>query len=806
MTAPYAVIFCLAFLVGAYATILPSWYGYGLGFGLFIILGLILPVVQNSLGWKKEPKRWAWLIAAIIAPLASLYVQMRTPQIAENDIAKYAPASAVVVRGKVLDNPTMTRSERIKLTLGVTQIDPDAQSVGETKSASNVDNATNAAGNPQKGLPKFVDVGGKLYVTLPLIQGTGIRAGQTVEVAGRLYLPKPVENVGGFDFRLYLARQGIFAGLGARTLTPLDDPGNFGDWWFTSRIVRTHVLGAGLPEGVLLSSLVLGNRAVDLPNNLRDTFLQAGLAAALAASGFQVALMLGAAMFLTRQLSLSRQFIVGLLAILAYVLLTGTSPSVLRAGVMGIGGLIGLVMQRRSRPVVGLLVAAIILLLVQPLWIWDLGFQFSFLATFGLVTTVEPITKRLPWLPPNIAALLAVPIAAYIWTLPVQLLIFGKLTPYSILANVLTTPLVTICTYGGVISGALGLLVTELGAVVSWLLYPLLHLMIKIAEWMNTLPKAGYNPGTISIWQMILAYGLLVLMWRVVWFSRRWIIPAVVLALVLFVPNAISQANTLQATIFATGETPVMVLRNGTQTTLINSGDRPFVTFTLFPWLQKMGINQIDLGIVTNTQPDFSDGWNALLTGGMTIKQMRDVPGNISPKTYTELQTSLRAQNLGTTPLTIGEEIPISPQVSLKLVYISPNIFTLKIGDLSWLLLADTDLKSQQTLVDTKPAPENPDKPPDADNPKVTLPKEVLSQLNAQVLWWSGGQILPEVLQAVKPKIAIGSSMSIAEETALQLAEAKVRVYWTGKDGSIQWTPNGDIQTLRDQQDQLSLI
>ena len=610
-----------------------------------------------------------------------------------------------------------------------------------------------------------------------------------------------------FRSRLYLARQGIFAGLGGRTLNPLDEAGSFGDWWFTSRIVRTHVLGSGLPEGVLLSSLVLGNRAVDLPNNLRDTFLQAGLAAALAASGFQVALMLGASLFLTRQLALSRQFVFGLLAIMGYVLLTGASPSVLRAAVMGVGGLVGLVMQRRSRPVVGLLVAAILLLLIQPLWVWDLGFQFSFLATFGLVTTVEPITQRLPWLPPNIASLLAVPIAAYIWTLPVQLLIFGKLTPYSILANVLTTPLVTICTYGGVISGALGLLVTELGAVISWLLYPLLHLMIKIAEWMNTLPKAGYNPGAITVWQMMIAYGLLVLTWRWGWLSRKWIIPTVVLAVVLFVPNAVSQATTLQATIFATGETPVMVLRNGTQNTLINSGDRPFVTFTLFPWLQKMGINQIDLGIVTNTQPDFSDGWNALLTGGMPVKQMRDVSGNISPKTYTELQTNLRAKNLAPMPLNIGEEITLSPRVSLKLVYINPNIFTLKIGDLSWLLLADTDLKSQQTLVDTKPAsPESSDKPTDGNNPKVTLPKEVLSQLNAQVLWWSGGQILPEVLQAVKPKIAIGSSMSIAEETALQLAEAKVRVYWTGKDGSIQWTPNGDIQTLRDQQDQLSPI
>ncbi|MFN9859583.1 MAG: ComEC/Rec2 family competence protein, partial [Pseudanabaena sp.] len=297
-----------------------------------------------------------------------------------------------------------------------------------------------------------------LYITVPLIEVTGLRSGQAIELSGRLYLPNRADNFGAFDFKSYLARQGVFAGLSGRSLVLQGDPPNFGEWWFISKIVRAHVMGAGVPEGSLLSSLVLGSRAVDLPSDLKDTFIQAGLAAVLAASGFQVTLVLGAAIAIILNSSLKLLFFIGSLCLGGYLLLTGASTSILLSVVMGFGSLIGLVVQRRSRPITGLVVTAVLLLFYQPLWIWDLGFQFSFLATFGLLTTSRSIFERLEWLPPAIAELLSVPIAAYIWTLPLQLLVFVKLTPYSLLSNLITTPLVSISTYGGIISGVLGII------------------------------------------------------------------------------------------------------------------------------------------------------------------------------------------------------------------------------------------------------------------------------------------------------------------------------------------------------------
>lgn len=780
-----ALVLALFFVAGAYASFLPDWTSFYTVFGIGFGLSLLVPAV-----WRLGPKRWVYLLATLLAIFACFYVKLRTPQPQANDISKYAPISNVIVRGQVVEPPSLTRSERAKFLLEVKEINTSGKF--NTKDISqNLDSASSAnstnTDTKTDDANKFVATSGKLYVTVPLIEVTGLRSGQAIELSGRLYLPSRADNFGAFDFKSYLARQGVFAGLSGRSLILQGDPPSFGEWWFISKIVRAHVMGAGVPEGSLLSSLVLGSRAVDLPSDLKDDFINAGLAAVLAASGFQVTLVLGAAIAISRNSSLKLQFLIGSLCLGGYLLLTGASPSILRAVVMGFGSLIGLVVQRRSRPVLGLVITAVLLLLYQPLWIWDLGFQFSFLATFGLLTTSRSISERLEWLPPAITELMSVPIAAYIWTLPLQLVVFGKLTPYSLLANVFTTPLVSISTYGGIISGLLAIIFVPIGAGIAWLLYPLLHWIIDIAQWINTLPNANTNVGAIHFWQMLIAYVLFMAIWLVPWFGKmqRWTIAFVLACVVLFVPNAIAQATAFQVTLPAFNDVPIMLIRNQNQTVLINSGDQQFASFTLQPLLQKLGINRIDWAVSTDTQPDVSDGWNALMSSSVAIAQFRDISLGVTPKPYQDLQQSLASAKTPLAALKVGDTLTINNQVEVQLLNQSPNILKIKTGELSWLLLANIDQKAQQVIISQK---------------------DLLPKLSANILWWTGGQIDPKILAAISPKIAIASATSVVEEIVNQFYDAKIRVFWTGRDGAIQWTPDKDFHTLRDQQDSRSPI
>lgn len=96
--------------------------------------------------------------------------------------------------------------------------------------------------------------------------------------------------------------------------------------------------------------MILGRSAVDLPPEIRDLFVNIGLAHVLAASGFHVALLLAIIFWVTRSLSPSKKLVIGILILILYVGLTGIQPSILRASLMGIAILIGQVLDRKTNP------------------------------------------------------------------------------------------------------------------------------------------------------------------------------------------------------------------------------------------------------------------------------------------------------------------------------------------------------------------------------------------------------------------------------------------------------------------------
>lgn len=154
------------------------------------------------------------------------------------------------------------------------------------------------------------------------------------------------------------------------------------------------------------------------------------------------------------------------------------------------------------------LLAATLLLLLHPDWIDDIGFRLSVMATFGLMVAVKPIAEKLEWLPTTLAAVAAVPLAAYLWTIPLSLYYFNTLTTYSILLNMVTTPLVMAISLGGMVSGAIAAVWPWLGAQVAWLLWLPAHLLIALVKWEVSLPGSALATGHIGLGQMFGLYGL----------------------------------------------------------------------------------------------------------------------------------------------------------------------------------------------------------------------------------------------------------------------------------------------------------
>jgi competence protein ComEC len=719
-----------------------------------------------------------WLMAGLIAVIASFYLNVRTPQPATTDISQLISQGGntqdllMTVRGKVTSSPRVTRSGRGQFWL-------------------NPYHVSEIAGN-DKPVEVSQDVTGKLYVTVPLLQATGLYPGADIAITGSLYQPQPPSNPGAFDFKAYLARQGAYAGLRGRYLTPIQPLENPSWGWVTlqQRILRAIVGKLGVPEGSLLSAMVLGRRAIDLPYDIRDAFVQVGLAHVLAASGFHVSLLLGTVLTLTRQLSSQTRLSVGFLTLLGYVGLTGGSASVLRAALMGGAALMGLAFQRQVKSLNVLFAVGILLLLWNPQWIWDLGFQFSFLATLGLLVTAPAIVNRLKGLPPTLATLIAVPVAAAVWTLPLQLYTFKVVSPYSILVNILTVPFVVINTLGGMVSAAVALIFPQVGSFIAGFLYYPLQGLINIVQGFAQLPGNSMTVGAVSDVQLIALYTLYCMVWAgmalyhrqqdgslaspTLW-TRQFLRPvpmAIVVAFLLIaVPAGYSKYSRFQVTVLDTPGEPILLIEDQGQTTLVNSGGQNTARYTVLPFLQQQGINHIDWSVATHSRLGLSIGWQTILEK-MPVRIFYDNPA--SKKTYEvsnqAIQEALEQQKGIYLPLQVENPVQLA-STQVELIDAETPIFQFQIREHTWMLFGDLSLEEQEDLIK----------------------KQGLSPIH--VLWWSGKRLDQRVLQLLRPSVAIASSDTVDPSTIEQLYQQQAQVFWIGRDGTLTWTPSEGFAT-----------
>ena len=241
-----------------------------------------------------------------------------------------------------------------------------------------------------------------------------LRYGKHITLTGVLRQPQGKRNPGGFDYKAYLARQHIVGVIDAKGLLRVGEQGGFPPLqWIealrinTERLINliytehgteTHPLESSL-HAQLLEGILLGKRS-DIPTETLDIFRNSGTFHVLAVSGLHVGLV---AMFCYFGLSIFRfpQKILCLLTIIAvliYACLIGFRPSVFRASLMATLFLFATLIDRDTDYFNLLAFAALVLLLLNPLQLWDIGFQLSFVAVAAIVYFVPKMERPLRWL------------------------------------------------------------------------------------------------------------------------------------------------------------------------------------------------------------------------------------------------------------------------------------------------------------------------------------------------------------------------------------------------------------------------
>ncbi len=250
-------------------------------------------------------------------------------------------------------------------------------------------------------LPYRKDLSGRVLVCIYglCLANKPYRPGELLEITGKLHAIPAPQYPWQFDYRRYLERRGIFAqvdtnqgrvvSLGESFAQGVGFEHSVKRWLAAVRlkIVERHRLYSGSPEGELLASIVLGERAVKLPEEVSESFRLVGLAHILAASGFNLSIVIASTWWFARLVRLSPGAVnlACFMAMLAFVGLAGPSPSVTRAALMCSLLLFSRCLYRSAYAPSALAIALFVSLCVDPFSITDVGLQLSYSATAGII-------------------------------------------------------------------------------------------------------------------------------------------------------------------------------------------------------------------------------------------------------------------------------------------------------------------------------------------------------------------------------------------------------------------------------------
>ena len=249
------------------------------------------------------------------------------------------------------------------------------------------------------------------------------------------------------------------------------------------------ILDKNLPQNLayLANSLVLGGHYYDLNQELLAAFSFTGLIHILSVSGSHIALLSALSYGFLKLLGLAKRkaLYVVMLILMAYALVVGFNPPVVRSLLMGLLLAFGLIEGRLYQARQALHLCGIGLLLYDPFLLFDVSFQLSFGATYGIILFLKPLYQLLGTVPSILRAPLSLCLSAQLLIIPLQLYYFHYVSLVSLLAAILVAPILDLVILL-VLLGLLGSIclslhplwwcIKELLLFNSWLIQALAHM------------------------------------------------------------------------------------------------------------------------------------------------------------------------------------------------------------------------------------------------------------------------------------------------------------------------------------------
>ena len=280
---------------------------------------------------------------------------------------------------------------------------------------------------------------------------------------------------------------------------------------------RTLKMRLPYPDSSILTAMLVGKRS-DLPYDVKDVFVKTGTAHILSISGLHVGLITAILFFALRLLMvpLKVSSIVILLFLSLFIIFAGERAPIIRASIMIAVYLISLLLEREFDIYASLSLAGIIILLINPMEIFNAGFVLSFSCVVSIVYITPRVEnfffKQKLKSPLNYIVKLCVgSISVYIGIAPIVAYYFKIVSPITIVANILIIPLLGVILTLGIIYISSMLFLTSLSSIVGVIIHPIIVLLIKIATSFSRIPFAYFKILDLSGYWIVCYYILLYL-------------------------------------------------------------------------------------------------------------------------------------------------------------------------------------------------------------------------------------------------------------------------------------------------------
>lgn len=349
---------------------------------------------------------------------------------------------------------------------------------------------------------------------------------------------KPIANMGNpdeMDYARYMLNKGVryqqhvkvesVARVGTSP-TVITRAFNF------NRSLQHKILNSHLAPStqVLLIAMLLGNDDF-IDRDQRDEFSLSGVAHVLALSGLHVGIITALLWFLLFPLDYVRgrrvRLLLTFVLLIAYDVMTGLSPSVIRATVMIAFVFMSMMFYRKSHPLNALAAAALVILVFSPGAVYSVGFQLSFITVLAIVVFYRLFDMKFPSnkLLNYLCTTLATSAVAMVSTVVLTAYYFNTVSPLSVVANVAILPVIPVF----MMCGAVALLMLAAGIQIGALnavLDALATVIDGAVGWFSSLPLSSSN--VYVTWVTVVVYYIVIAL-LVLWLRRRnarWLIAA----------------------------------------------------------------------------------------------------------------------------------------------------------------------------------------------------------------------------------------------------------------------------------------